>query len=63
MARKLVCDSCGFEEPDMADARSRWTYIRLAKLEQPDVPFQREEICPTCTTQVRQSLQRQPREL
>ena len=59
MARKLVCDVCHGEALDNSENRPDWTFLSLAKLETPTSPFQRQEICPDCTTSIRRILQAQ----
>jgi hypothetical protein len=64
MATILQCDACGKQVNGAERDKDEWTFLALAKHTNQAVPFEKHELCDTCTTAVRsliQQLGNQPR--
>jgi hypothetical protein len=57
MARKIQCDGCGTQVDETEANKEEFTSVKLAKITTPEQPFQRLEICSTCTGAIRSALQ------
>ena len=57
MARKLFCDRCHLNVDDTDPERLKWNFLTIAKADTPSAPFDRKDLCPDCTDEVRQLLQ------
>lgn len=56
MATLFSCDRCKTQLPAADEGRKEWSDLKLAKLSQPTVPFQTMDLCPHCTSGLRNFL-------
>jgi hypothetical protein len=58
MATILQCDACGKQANAAGREKDEWTFITLAKHTNQGVPFEKHELCDTCTSAVRGLIQK-----
>lgn len=60
MARQIICDACGTTVPDNEANQAEWSVLQISKINNPNAPFIREELCKSCVGRVRRSLSASP---